>query len=54
VVADSSKIGKRGFAKICEVAAVSDLITDAGADPADLAELRRRGPRVHVAPTTGG
>ncbi|HVV23388.1 MAG TPA: DeoR/GlpR family DNA-binding transcription regulator [Pseudonocardiaceae bacterium] len=50
VVADSSKIGKRGFAKICDLAAASDIITDSAADPADLAELERRGPTVHVVP----
>jgi DeoR family transcriptional regulator of aga operon len=32
VVADSSKIGKIAFARICEVGAVSELITDANAD----------------------
>jgi DeoR family transcriptional regulator of aga operon len=32
VVADSSKIGKVAFARICEVGAVSELITDASAD----------------------
>jgi DeoR family transcriptional regulator, aga operon transcriptional repressor len=31
-VADSSKIGKVAFVRICEVAAVSELITDAAAD----------------------
>ncbi len=50
VVADSSKIGKRGFAKICELGAASDIVTDSHADPADVAELRRRGPQVHVVP----
>jgi DeoR family transcriptional regulator of aga operon len=48
VVTDSSKIGKRGFAKICDLSAVSDIITDSTADPADVEELQRRGPRVHV------
>jgi DeoR family transcriptional regulator of aga operon len=32
VVADSSKIGKVAFAQICEIGAVSELITDAAAD----------------------
>jgi DeoR family transcriptional regulator of aga operon len=32
VVADSSKIGKIAFARICEVTAVSELITDEAAD----------------------
>jgi DeoR family transcriptional regulator of aga operon len=51
VVADSSKIGRRGFAKICALGAASDIVTDAAADPSDIAELERRGPRVHVVPT---
>ena len=49
VVADSSKIGKRGFAKIVDVAAVSDIVTDSLAAPKDVAELERLGPKVHVA-----
>jgi DeoR family transcriptional regulator of aga operon len=48
VVADSSKIGKRGFAKIGEIATASDIVTDSGASAKDLAELRRLGPEVHV------
>ena len=48
VVADSSKIGRRGFAKIFDVDGVSDIVTDDGADPAALDELRRLGPRVHL------
>ena len=48
VVADSSKIGRRGFAKIAEVRTVHDIVTDSGADPAALAELRRLGPAVHT------
>ena len=49
-MADSSKIGRRGFAKIFDVDGVSDVVTDDGADPAGLDELRRLGPRVHVVP----
>jgi len=48
VVADSSKIGKRGFARIVALDAVSDIVTDSAADPQDLAALRRGGPTVHV------
>src|SRR3954454_6401726 len=48
VVADSSKIGRRGFAKIGDIAVASDIVTDAGADPEDVEDLRRLGPRVHV------
>jgi DeoR family transcriptional regulator of aga operon len=49
VVADSSKIGKRAFAKIAEISAVSDIVTDAGANPDDIAALERLGPAVHMA-----
>ncbi|HEX3789813.1 MAG TPA: DeoR/GlpR family DNA-binding transcription regulator [Pseudonocardiaceae bacterium] len=48
VVADSSKIGRRVFAKIVDIGAVSDIVTDSGARPADIAALERLGPAVHV------
>jgi DeoR family transcriptional regulator of aga operon len=48
VVADSSKLGKRGFAKIADIAAASDIVTDAHASPRDVAELERLGPTVHI------
>jgi DeoR family transcriptional regulator of aga operon len=48
VVADSSKIGKRGFAKIADISAASDVVTDVQARPADVAELERLGPKVHL------
>lgn len=48
VVADSSKIGKRGFARIVDISAASDIVTDSNADPKDVAELQRLGPKVHV------
>jgi DeoR family transcriptional regulator of aga operon len=48
VAADSSKLGKRGFARICEISAASDIVTDSGADAGAVAELERLGPRVHV------
>jgi DeoR family transcriptional regulator, aga operon transcriptional repressor len=48
VVADSSKIGKRGFARIVDIGSVSDIVTDANADPKDLAALQRLGPAVHT------
>ncbi|GLY29038.1 DeoR/GlpR family DNA-binding transcription regulator [Kineosporia sp. NBRC 101731] len=47
VVADGTKIGRRGFARISEIAAVSDLVTDSTADPDAVAELRKAGLRVH-------
>jgi DeoR family transcriptional regulator of aga operon len=45
-VADSSKIGKIAFARICEVAAVSELITDVAADADAIRALTDCG--VHV------
>lgn len=49
VVADSSKIGRTAFARICEVARVDELITDAVADPAVLAALAEAGVAVTTA-----
>jgi DeoR family transcriptional regulator, aga operon transcriptional repressor len=46
VVADSSKIGKVAFARICELTDVTELITDDGADPAELAAIADRGVQV--------
>jgi DeoR family transcriptional regulator of aga operon len=43
VVADSSKLGKVAFARICQVTDVDELITDDGADPAAVAALEERG-----------
>jgi DeoR family transcriptional regulator, aga operon transcriptional repressor len=47
VVADSSKIGRRGFARIAEITAATDLVTDAEARADDVAELERAGLKVH-------
>lgn len=49
VVADSSKIGRRGFARISELSVVADLVTDTGAATSDVAALERAGLRVHLA-----
>ena len=46
VVADSSKIGKVAFARICEVDAVSELITDDAADAEAVRALTEAGVRV--------
>jgi DeoR family transcriptional regulator of aga operon len=46
VIADSSKIGKVTFARISLLSGVSDVITDRGADPEQLAGLRRAGVQV--------
>ncbi len=46
VVADSSKIGKVAFARICELSEVDELITDDGADAGAIAALQEAGVRV--------
>jgi DeoR family transcriptional regulator, aga operon transcriptional repressor len=43
VLADSTKLGRVAFARICSLGAVSMLITDSGADPAAVAALRDAG-----------
>lgn len=48
VLADSTKLGRIAFATICPVSAVQMLITDSGADPAELARLRAVGLEVMV------
>jgi len=49
VVADSTKLGKRTFARICRTDEISDLVTDSGADPDFLARLRDAGVNVLIA-----
>ena len=49
MVADSSKIGRRGFARISELGAATDLVTDSEAADADVAAIEREGVRVHRA-----
>ena len=46
VVADSSKIGRVAFARICSLSRIDDLITDREADRAALAAIEERGVRV--------
>ena len=48
VVADGSKVGRVLLARICPIAAVTELVTDATADEAALEALRRAGITVHV------
>jgi DeoR family transcriptional regulator of aga operon len=43
VVADGSKVGRLAFAQICPIATLGELITDASADPGELAKLREAG-----------
>jgi len=49
VIADSSKLGKRTFVRICRTDEISDLVTDSGADPAFLEGMRDAGVNVLVA-----
>jgi DeoR/GlpR family transcriptional regulator of sugar metabolism len=46
VVADSSKLGRAAFARICSVGEIDELITDEGAAPDQLAALAEAGVRV--------
>ena len=48
VLADSSKFGRRGFSKICDLEAVDRIITDSGIQPLYLERLRERGIEVIV------
>jgi len=48
VLADSTKLGKVAFATICPLSAVHMLITDAGADEAELDRLRSAGLDIRV------
>src|SRR4029079_1859420 len=53
VVADSSKLGRRGFAKIGDLDLVSDLITDAAAPPDAVSARERAGIKVHLVDASG-
>jgi DeoR family transcriptional regulator, aga operon transcriptional repressor len=46
VVADSTKIGRVAFARICPLSAVTEMITDAGADGETLRRIADAGVRV--------
>ena len=46
VVADSVKLGRIGFARICELTEVSGVLTDGAADPAVLEAIRALGVEV--------
>lgn len=48
IVADSTKVGRRGFTPIAPVSAIDVLVTDDGADPAELDALRAQGVEVVV------
>ena len=49
VVATAEKLGRRTFARICDTASISTLVTDASAEEARVSELRALGMRVVVA-----
>ena len=49
VAADSSKAGRRAFARICAAGEVDVLVTDPGIDPDQLAALAEAGVRVVLA-----
>ena len=49
VLADSSKFGRRGFGKICDLDAIDHIITDKHVSSKTLEELRERGIEVTVA-----
>lgn len=46
VVVDSTKLGQRGFVRICQVAEVDIVVTDTGADPAHAQHLADAGVEV--------
>ena len=49
VVAAAEKLGRRTFARICDIGAVRTLVTDESADPAYVEALRGKGVRVILA-----
>lgn len=48
VVADSTKVGRRGFTPIAPVESIHVLVTDQDADPDEVANLRARGVEVRL------
>jgi DeoR/GlpR family transcriptional regulator of sugar metabolism len=48
VVADSTKVGRHGFTSIAPVESIDVLVTDTGADPDEVANLRARGVEVRL------
>ena len=48
VLCDSSKFGRRGFSRICEIDDVDQIITDAGIPPHTLEALQQRGIEVTI------
>ena len=50
VLADSSKFGRRGFSKICDMSAVDQIITDDKAPASVIERLQESGVDVTVVP----
>jgi DeoR/GlpR family transcriptional regulator of sugar metabolism len=48
VVADSTKVGRRGFTPIAPIESIDVLVTDQNADPDEVANLRARGVDVRL------
>lgn len=51
-VADGSKVGRVTLAKLADLSEVDVLVTDAGADPGEVARIRAAGVDVRVVPTS--
>jgi DeoR family transcriptional regulator of aga operon len=47
VVADGSKVGRTALAQMAKLDQISDLVTDAAADPHELRLISAAGVRVH-------
>ncbi len=48
VLADSTKFGRRGFSKICELESIDEIITDSNISPLMLQQLNDRGIMVNI------
>jgi len=48
VLADSSKFGKKGFAKICNLNQIDEIITDGGISPTMIKQLESEGVKVRI------
>ena len=51
VLADSSKFGRRGFSKICDISDIDQVITDSGVSPKILEAIKEQGVKVTVVPS---
>ena len=50
VLADSSKFGKKSFAKICGITEIDQIITDKGISPTIVKKLKEKGIMVQIVP----